>query len=488
MKKNLLIAALAVFGCASAFAQEAGESVTERLVPTADTYLRMNNTGNNGGKSTMEIWTATDEAGEITQDFVGLMAFSVPEKAGYDVAKATLVLHADMVKGDPKFAVYPFDYEFAENDTYETHAANVESARGEEAIASEVDLNGWRGHAVGDVNESTDEVYRTADGWKTEIDVTDYVLSKAGGYVGLLFYQDAGVGGTNGRSVKIYTKEAEDVVNEKVGFTLNADDIKPYLLVEYAPNGDAVESQTVYVTSDVTLNTNNRDKADPSQAAIEMYTQRDEQGAITKEYLGLMSFDVTLPDNAEIDNATLVLYTERAKGTLAIHPFGNEISDEDTYNTQESYLNAARENEPVATVRLAGTNNKAVTDNGASNNINDWRNEIDVTEYVKSVDGAVRLMLCNNATSTTTSIKVYSSDVEDVTLKDGTVFKADDLKPRLVVTYTVQTPSGISEVVTDETVNKGKEGIYTLSGVRVAKADRPGIYIINGKKVLVRNR
>lgn len=59
MKKNLLIAALAVFGCASAFAQEAGESVTERLVPTADTYLRMNNTGDNGGKSTMEIWTAT---------------------------------------------------------------------------------------------------------------------------------------------------------------------------------------------------------------------------------------------------------------------------------------------------------------------------------------------------------------------------------------------------------------------------------------------
>ena len=52
----------------------------------------------------MEIWTATDEAGEITQDFVGLMAFSVPEKAGYDVTKATLVLHADMVKGDPKFA------------------------------------------------------------------------------------------------------------------------------------------------------------------------------------------------------------------------------------------------------------------------------------------------------------------------------------------------------------------------------------------------
>ena len=69
MKKNLLIAALAIFGCASAFAQEATETVTERLTPTADTYLRMGNTGNNGGKTTMEIWTATDEAGEITRGF-----------------------------------------------------------------------------------------------------------------------------------------------------------------------------------------------------------------------------------------------------------------------------------------------------------------------------------------------------------------------------------------------------------------------------------
>ena len=484
MKKNLLIAALAIFGCASAFAQEAAETATERLTPTADTFLRMGNTANNGEKTTMEIWTATDEAGEITQDFVGLMAFSVPAKPGYDVTKATLVLHADMVKGDPKFAVYPFEYSFAEDDTYETHAANIESARSGEAIVEGLQLNGWHGHSVVDVTESTDAAYTTADGWKTEINVTDYVLSKGGGYVGLLFYQDAGNATNNNRAVKIYTNEAEDVTNKAETFTLKGEDLKPYLLVEYTPNGDVVESQTVYVTSDVTLNTDNKDTADPSQAAIEMYTQRDEAGTITREYLGLMSFDVTLPDNAELDNATLVLYTERAKGTLAIHPFGNEISDEDTYNTQESYLNDARENEPIATVRLAGTNNKAVTDNGASNNIDDWRNEIDVAEYVKSVDGAVRLLLCNNATSTTTSIKVYSSDVADVTLKDGTVFKADDLKPRLVVTYTVQTPSG----VTEETANKGKEGIYTLSGVRVAKADQPGIYIINGKKVLVRNK
>ena len=310
---------------------------------------------------------------------------------------------------------------------------------------------------------------------------------RAAATLAFLFYQDAGNATNNNRAVKIYTKEAEDVTNKAETFTLKGEDLKPYLLVEYTPNGDVVESQTVYVTSDVTLNTDNKDKADPSQPAIEMYTQRDEAGTITREYLGLMSFDVTLPDNAELDNATLVLYTERAKGTLAIHPFGNEISDEDTYNTQESYLNDARENEPIATVRLAGTNNTSVRyDDGASTNIEDWKNEINITDYVKSVDGAVRLLLCNNATSTATSIQVFSSDAADFTNeKTGASFKGEDLKPRLIVTYTVQTPSGINEV---ETANKGKEGIYTLSGVRVAKADQPGIYIINGKKVLVRNK
>lgn len=485
MKKNLLIAALAIFGCATGFAQESSETGPEKLDPTADTWLRLNNTQDHGGDKTMEIWTAYDESNNITNDFVGLMSFSLPSKPGYDITKATLVLHADMVKGDPKFAVYAYDYPFAENDIYATHADNIKSARGESAIAANIDLNGWRGHAVGDVDDKADEVYQTADGWKTEIDVTSYVASKTGNHVGFLLYQDAGVNGTNGRSVKIYTKEAEDAVNEKVGFTLKADDIKPYLLVEYAKNGDEVSSKTVDVLTDVTLNTDKKDEAKPSEQAIEMYTQRDEQGTITREYLGLMSFDAALPDDAEVYSATLVLYTERAKGTLAIYPFDNAISNDDTYNSQLSSLTAAREAEPVAEVRLNGTNNKAVTDNGASNNIDDWKNEIDITEYVKDVKGNVRLMLCNAAESTSTSIKVYSSDVQDVTLKDNTVFKADDLKPRLIVTYTTSTSTGINEVETVEPVAKGKEGIYTLSGVRVAKADRPGIYIINGKKVLV---
>lgn len=487
MKKNLLIAALAIFGCASMYAQEASETVTERLEPTADTYLRMNNKADNGGKTTMEIWTSTDEELKITNDFVGLMSFSVPVKPGYDVAKATLVLHADMVKGDPKFAVYPFDYTFAENDTYEKQAANVENARAEEAIAANINLNGWRGHNVGNVTADTDEKYKTADGWKTEIDITSYVAPKTDGYVGLLFYQDAGVNGTNGRSVKLYTKEAEDVVNETAGFTLKADDIKPYLVVEYTKNNNTFE--TYSPTADTFVRSSAASNKYGTNQTMQISTVAD--GA---DFAGLMSF--TLPEKSGYDvvRATLVLHARLVRGdrVLTIYPFGYAISEsDDTYNTQGTNVATAREGKPIAEKVLNGQSGKAVTDDDITDEYKTadaWKTEFDITEYVAAADDrTVNLLLLHNNAGSEKDIEVYTKEVKDVTLNDGkTVFAAADLCPKLVVEYT--TATGINEVATGETVNKGKEGIYTLSGVRVAKADRPGVYIINGKKVLVRSK
>lgn len=487
MKKNLLTAALAVFCCANMYAQEAGEAVTERLEPTADTYLRMNNTANNGEKTTMEIWTATDEAGELANDFVGLMSFNVPEKAGYTITGATLVLHADMVKGDPDFAVYPFEYTFNENDTYETHATNIESARGGEAIVSGLQLNGWHGHAVGDVTATTDAAYTTADGWKTDIDITSYVVSKGGGYVALLFYQDAGVNGTNGRSVKIYTKEAEDVENTKVPFTLSGDDLKPYLLVEYTPNGNTVETYTP--TADTFVRSSAAGNKYGTNQNLEIFTAED-----GTDFAGLMSFTLPEKEGYDIARATLVLHAERVKGdrVLTVYPFAYAISEaDDTYNTQGDNVKAAREGEPIAEETLNGQNGKAVTDTGINDGYKTadaWKTEFDITSYVSSVeDGVVNLLLSHNGESSNQEVRVYSKEVEDVTLNDGTtVFAAADLCPKLVIEYTIS--SGIDEVAAGETAVKGKEGIYTLSGVRVAKAGRPGIYIINGKKVLVRNK
>lgn len=116
--------------------------------------------------------------------------------------------------------------------------------------------------------------------------------------------------------------------------------------------------------------------------------------------------------------------------------------------------------------------------------LSDWRNEYDVTEYVKECAGSdMNMLLCNNANSTTNSIKVYSSDAKDVTLKDAdaTVFKGEDLKPQLIVEYTLS--SGIENVETEAT--DAEQKIYTISGVRVSKVTAPGIYIVNGKKMVI---
>lgn len=220
-------------------------------------------------------------------------------------------------------------------------------------------------------------------------------------------------------------------------------------------------TETLPVKSDVTLTTDSKDKAKATEKTIEMYTSRTD-GAITREYLGLMSFQVPVKAGYAVKSANLRLVTERAKGTLAIYGLGAEVSDADTYNSQIDNVDAARETTPIATVKLNGTANKAVTDAGASANLQDWVNNIDITDYVKSVGSAVNLVLLNNAASTTTSIKVYSSDTEDVTNTKVTpnfTFSADDLKPQLTIVYEVDADqkSDVSSTTADTWIRKGNK-------------------------------
>lgn len=208
-------------------------------------------------------------------------------------------------------------------------------------------------------------------------------------------------------------------------------------LVAGSAFAQTTETETIGVSNDVTLTTDSKDKAISTEKALEMYTTRTD-GKITREYLGLMSFRVPVKKGYVVKSANLKLVTERAKGTLAICGFGAEVSDDDTYNSQIDNVNAARKN-PIATVRLRGTEGKAVTDKDASSNIEDWVNNIDITDYVKvQADGHVNLLLLNNAETTGISIKVYTSDANDVTNDKVTpnfTFKAEDLHPQLTVVY-----------------------------------------------------
>lgn len=214
-------------------------------------------------------------------------------------------------------------------------------------------------------------------------------------------------------------------------------------LVAGSAFAQTTETATLGVSNDVTLrkdaNGNNVDNAFPTKPDLELWTSRDNDNAITTDFVALMSFDIPTKPGYAVKSATLRLVTERAKGTMAIYAFGAEISDKDTYNSQLDNVTAARKSEPLLNVKLRGTNGKSVTEAGASPNLEDWVNDIDLTSYVKTNGtGKLNLLLANAAESTKTAIKVYSSDAGNVTNEKVTpnfTFKAEDLHPQLTVVY-----------------------------------------------------
>ena len=215
------------------------------------------------------------------------------------------------------------------------------------------------------------------------------------------------------------------------------------MLATLPVDAQVTTSETLSVANDVTLrndgtNKANAAKAYPKESALELRTSRNE-GTISVDFVGLMSFDIPYKSGYAIKSATLRLVTERAKGTMNIYALNAEVSDADTYSSQESNLAVARSKEPLASVKLKGTSGKAVTDGGASSTLADWVNEIDLTAYIQTLGhGKCNLMLANAAETTTNAVKVFSSDAKDVTNSKVTpnfMFAADDLKPQLTLVY-----------------------------------------------------
>jgi len=244
-----------------------------------------------------------------------------------------------------------------------------------------------------------------------------------------------------------------------------------YGTLMYSQPNETDISVEISPTCDVSLRSDKGDNSNSTATTIEMYTVR-ENNTISKDFIGLMSFEIPKKEGYKVKSASLKLVTERAKGTLAIYDFDAEVSNNDTYNSQSDNIASAREKTAIVTVKLAGTSNKAVTDVGASSTLSDWINTIDLTDYVKS-NGYVdmNLLLANNANSTTTSIKVYTSDVTDVTnSNEGFTFSGSDLKPILTLTYEIDedqkseviTPAADTYVRMGNTANHGSETTMEL--------------------------
>lgn len=213
-------------------------------------------------------------------------------------------------------------------------------------------------------------------------------------------------------------------------------------LVAGSAFAQTTETATIGVSNDVTLTLTDASKAFPTNKDIELYTLYTD-GAITTDYIGLMSFDIPSKPGYAIKSAKLRLVTERYKGsaTLSIYSLGNNaVSDADTYNSQKANVEEARKNGPFITITPKGTHGKAAFDGGASSDINDWTNYIDLTLLAKKCgSGKLNLLFVNPSAKTKDDVvRFYSSDAEDMTntkVEPNFTFAAADLHPQLTVVY-----------------------------------------------------
>lgn len=213
-------------------------------------------------------------------------------------------------------------------------------------------------------------------------------------------------------------------------------------LVAGSAFAQTTETEILGVSNDVTLRKDAADKTFATNTDLELYTLYTDD-AISTDFIGAMSFDLPSKPGYAIKSATLRLVTERYKGsaTLSIYSLGNNaVSDADTYNSQKANVEEARKNGPFITITPKGTHNKATFDGGASSEINDWTNYIDLTLLAqKCGSGKLNLLFVNpSSKSKEDVVRFYSSEAEDMTntnVEPNFTFAAEDLHPQLTVVY-----------------------------------------------------
>lgn len=212
-------------------------------------------------------------------------------------------------------------------------------------------------------------------------------------------------------------------------------------LVAGSAFAQTTETATIGVSNDVTLRKDAADKTFATNTDLELYTLYTGD-AISTDFIGAMSFDIPSKPGYAIKSATLRLVTERYKGsaTLSIYSLGNNaVSNADTYNSQKANVEEARKNGPFITITPMGTHGKAIFDAGASSDIKDWTNNIDLTLLAQKCSGKLNLLFDNPSAKTKNDVvRFYSSDAKDMTntkVDPNFTFAAADLHPQLTVVY-----------------------------------------------------
>jgi hypothetical protein len=221
--------------------------------------------------------------------------------------------------------------------------------------------------------------------------------------------------------------------------------LKIMALLALVVTGNIVLAQETSVTrpvADTWVRANSPTSKGGSSKQLEVKTYTDAADASKSNYFyALLTFEFTSPATGnEVKSATLRLTTRYKKGDSEIQLFPVDcIVDEGAtdYHTVGNAIERAKSAMPISSVKLKGDGSKAPTDVIAEDfqTVSAWQNTIDISSYVRSLTTNKFTLLIVKPYDQNNSSQIYAREATDETLKNGTVFAADDLVPQLTVDY-----------------------------------------------------
>lgn len=212
-----------------------------------------------------------------------------------------------------------------------------------------------------------------------------------------------------------------------------------------AMNASAQDAVTFGCISDTGVRTKDPGFSAGNNTSVEFRKEDD-----TNSFYALMGFEYQLPAGKKVASAKLHFITERVKGgDASIYGYPNDFEESANWGTEQTYVEAALESDPLFKGGLAGQWGKAIFDELADDkqNVESWTNTVDVTSYVKKArTSRVNFLFANN--ESTGQDCIYTKEA-NTSMNRCPSFITDDetFKPSLEVVFVDDTETSVDRLL-----------------------------------------
>lgn len=511
MKTKFTLMALLLAGLTMPSLQ-AQETKTVKFPVTADTWIRESEpNGNKGDKDAVELGMD----GETAR--AGLFAFDFKAEPGMKVKSATFHFITKLARqnNDMKTKIYAYDNDFEEmKATWNTEKDYYAAAIENDPLAA-FDIKGQNGKAL--YNELSAD-YQSLEAWTNDVDVTSYFTDSNNEDHRVNFMMNY----LNNASpqTRIYPKENNGESAYQYGAALTKEQLDAYLEVTF--EAEATDSPDIYLlcgentygffeeylTDEYKFT---QDEDDPNIYVLNSCPIVEEDFELINFKYGdqfLVPVDV---DGDEIVTFTDNVYTSKFvisdddfSGWTYYNWLGGEISVQLNFETMTIIIKKEKENEDILYLRgpfnnydPAGNETWALNPVENDNGVYYGEFEILAGEFEFNLLSPFGVMIPGEVKSVEMSFdnNVFIGIVDTAykPAEEAMTWSYPKWEGGVIAVTVDNNESGLTVKILDdysaikkiESVN-GEDVIYNLQGVRVNNPVKGGIYVINGKKVILK--